>query len=199
MKKLGGCSVTPTSAAKYDWSAGIFAKTVTQSELAANAAAKQVNCRNLIAPCTPDIFLAPRFDWLGVLFCGATCLCFNRGNFYRGMWHICHNETQSWRMESGGDTSLLVLIFCPLQTAGKNVADFLTRLDHSWRQRSFRSLDKNRQMCCLLAELVRESELKSQATSVPGTSRPISYKDLRSAFGVKRKWPGGRVRCLGRK
>jgi len=74
MKKLGGCSVKPISAAKFDWSAGIFAKTVTQSELAANAAAKQVNCQNLIAPCTPDIFLAPRFDWLGVLFCDATRL-----------------------------------------------------------------------------------------------------------------------------
>ena len=36
MKKLGGCSVKPISAAKFDWSAGIFAKTVTQSELAAN-------------------------------------------------------------------------------------------------------------------------------------------------------------------
>jgi hypothetical protein len=26
------------------------------------------------APCTPDIFLSPRFGWLGVLFCGASCL-----------------------------------------------------------------------------------------------------------------------------
>jgi hypothetical protein len=42
MKKLGGCSVTPSSAAKFDWSVGIFATTVIQSGLAANAAAKQV-------------------------------------------------------------------------------------------------------------------------------------------------------------
>jgi hypothetical protein len=81
-------------------------------------------------------------------------------------------------MDSGGDAPLLVLIFCPLQPAGKNVADFLTRLDRSWRQRSFRSLDKNRQMCCLLAKLVRESELKSQATSVPGTSRNFAELSL---------------------
>jgi hypothetical protein len=56
MKKLGGCSVTPTSAAKFDWSVGIFATTVTQSGLAANAAAKQVNCQNLIAPCHQIFF-----------------------------------------------------------------------------------------------------------------------------------------------
>ena len=29
-------------------------------------------------------------------------------------------------------------------------------------------------------------------------SRPIFRKDLTSAFGAKRKWAGGRVRCLGR-
>jgi hypothetical protein len=80
MKKLGGCSVAPSSAAKFDWSVGIFATTVIQSGLAANTAAKQVNCQNLIAP-APDIFLCRRFDSLGVLFCGATCLCFNGGNF----------------------------------------------------------------------------------------------------------------------
>jgi hypothetical protein len=55
MKKLGGCSVTPTSTptsgAKFDWSVDIFATTVTQSGLAANATAKQVNCQTLIAPC----------------------------------------------------------------------------------------------------------------------------------------------------
>jgi len=56
MKKLGGCSVTPTSAAKFDWSVGIFATTVTQSGLAANAAAKQVNCQNLLAPCHQIFF-----------------------------------------------------------------------------------------------------------------------------------------------
>jgi hypothetical protein len=55
MKKLDGCSVTPTSTAKFDWSVGIFAKTVTQSELAANAAAKQANCQNLMPP-APWIF-----------------------------------------------------------------------------------------------------------------------------------------------
>ena len=55
MKKLGGCSVTPSSAAKFDWSVGIFATTVTQSGLAANAAAKQVNCQNLMPP-APQIF-----------------------------------------------------------------------------------------------------------------------------------------------
>jgi hypothetical protein len=80
MKKLGGCSATPTSAAEFDWSVGIFATTVTQSGLAANAAAKQVNCQNLIAPC-PEYFSCLRFDSLGVLFCGVTCLCFNGGNF----------------------------------------------------------------------------------------------------------------------
>jgi len=56
MKKLRGCSVTPSPAAKFDWSVGIFATTVIQSGLAANAAAKQVNCQSLIAPCTPDFF-----------------------------------------------------------------------------------------------------------------------------------------------
>ena len=55
MKKLDGCSVTPTSTAKFDWSVGIFAKTVTQSELAANAAAKQANCQNFMPP-APWIF-----------------------------------------------------------------------------------------------------------------------------------------------
>ena len=55
MKKLGGCSVTPSSAAKFDWSVGIFATTVTQSGLAANAAAKHVNCQNLMPP-APQIF-----------------------------------------------------------------------------------------------------------------------------------------------
>ena len=35
-------------------------------------------------------------------------------------------------------------------------------------------------------------------TSV-GPSRPIPHLDLTSAFGAKRKWAGGRVRCLGRK
>jgi hypothetical protein len=50
MKKLGGCSVTPASAAEFDWSVGIFARTATQSGLAANAAAKQVNCQILIEP-----------------------------------------------------------------------------------------------------------------------------------------------------
>jgi hypothetical protein len=75
LKKLDGCSVTPSSAANFDWSVDIFATTVTQSGLAANTAARQVNCQNLIAPCTPGIFLAARFDPLGVLFCGAPRLC----------------------------------------------------------------------------------------------------------------------------
>src|SRR5262249_11907368 len=35
---------------QIDWSVGIFATTVTQSGLVANAAAKQINCQNLIAP-----------------------------------------------------------------------------------------------------------------------------------------------------
>jgi hypothetical protein len=74
LKKLEGCSLTPSSAAQSDWSVDIFATTVAQSGLAANAAAKQVNCQNLIAPCTPGIFVAPRFGLLGVLFCGARCL-----------------------------------------------------------------------------------------------------------------------------
>src|SRR5215471_17693961 len=42
-------------------------------------------------------------------------------------------------------------------------------------------------MCCLLAELVRESELKSQATSVPGTK--LTCRDVRFSnrpVGVKR-------------
>jgi hypothetical protein len=34
----------------------------------------------LIAP-APEYFSCPRFGSLGVLFCGATCLCFNGGNF----------------------------------------------------------------------------------------------------------------------
>jgi hypothetical protein len=61
MKKLGGCSVTPTSGAKFDWSVDIFATTVTQSGLAANATAKQVNCQTLIAPCPlpPDTCTPP--------------------------------------------------------------------------------------------------------------------------------------------
>ena len=67
MKKLDGCSVTPTSTAKFDWSVGIFAKTVTQSELAANAAAKQANCQNLMPP-APWIFFFLQFDSPGVLF-----------------------------------------------------------------------------------------------------------------------------------
>src|SRR5262249_20676173 len=75
IKELGGCSVTPTSAAEFDWSVGIFATTATQSRLAANAAAKQGNCQKLHDPCTPNFFFSPSCGWLGVLFCGVTCLC----------------------------------------------------------------------------------------------------------------------------
>jgi hypothetical protein len=81
IKKLGGCSVTPTSAAKFDWPVGIFATTVTLTGLAANAAAKQVNCQNLIAPCPPNIFLVQRFDSLGVLFLWRNVPLFQRGQF----------------------------------------------------------------------------------------------------------------------
>jgi hypothetical protein len=64
MKKLGGCSETPSSAAKFGWSVGIFATTATQSGLAANAAAKQVNCQNLMPP-------AP---WIFFFLQGSTCV-----------------------------------------------------------------------------------------------------------------------------
>jgi len=42
------------------------------------------------------------------------------------------------------------------------------------------------------------SALGGGSAAGPSHSRPISHWDLTSAFGAKRKWAGGRVRCLGR-
>src|SRR6476660_1924455 len=88
MKKLGGCSVKPISAAKFDWSAGIFAKTVTQSELAANAAAKQVNCQNLMPPAPWICFLLQGSAGLASFFVAQSAPV----NYLSSMWHFCHNS-----------------------------------------------------------------------------------------------------------
>src|SRR6185437_6072327 len=86
MKKLDGCSVTPTSAAKFDWSVGIFATTAMQTGLAANTTARHVNCQNLIAPCTPDICLLRGSTGLAFFFVAEP----GSVNVLSRMLHICH-------------------------------------------------------------------------------------------------------------
>ena len=82
-------TVTPASTAKFDWSVGIFAKTVTQSELAANAAAKQVNCQNLMPPAPWIFFLLQGSAGLAFFFVARRASV----NHLSSMWHIYHNSS----------------------------------------------------------------------------------------------------------
>ena len=63
-------------------------------------------------------------------------------------------------------------------------------------------LDRSNETVTRHLRCLRQSAL-SRLADMPaktafGPSRPISHWDLTSAFGAKRKWAGGRVRCLGR-